>query len=93
MPNILPLPSLPLPVAVVASLAIAGGSAWMATQRTQASLVTRMDGADHRIEAIQQDLKRYVPAEEFGLALGDVKRELDEIRSDVKEIRRGVARK
>ena len=86
-------PTVSLPMAVLLSLGTAGGGAWMAVEKSQAMLGVRMDEADKRIELIQSQLHGYVPSPEFALAFGDVKRELDEIRSDVKEIRRGVTRR
>ena len=80
--------TLSIPVAVLMSLATAGGGAWLALEKTQASITVRMDDADRRIELIQSQLRGYAPEAEFTLAFGDVKRELDEIRADVKEIRR-----
>jgi len=83
-------PAISIPIAALLSLSTAAGGAWIASERTEATLVTRVDDADKRIEQLQWDLRNYVSVGEYSTANSDIKRELDEIRSDVKEIRRGV---
>ncbi len=83
-------PSVSLPYAVLLSLLTAAAGGWVGIEKTQAALTVRMDDAEKHIEAVQVELKGYVPAGEYSISMQDLKRELDEIRSDVKEIRRGI---
>jgi len=76
-------------VPIVALLAVATGaaSAWIANEKEQVALGIRVDVADHRIELLQTQLHEFVPGPEFAMALADLKRELDEVQTDVREIR------
>jgi hypothetical protein len=86
------LPTVSLPVAALLSIATAVGGGWIAIEKTEATLAVRMDSSDKRMDQLQADMKGFTPNPEFALAFTEVKRELDEIRLDVKEIRRGVGR-
>jgi hypothetical protein len=85
-------PTLSLPLAVVISLATAVVGGYAGMKESEAELRARMVTVERSILTIQSDLPRYTPGPQFELAIGDIKRELDEIRGDVKEIRRGVQR-
>lgn len=78
------------PLALLMSIGMAAGGAWIASEKTQAGLSVRMDRTDLQLGNIESQLRGYVPTPEFTLALADMKRELDDIRSDVKDIRHAV---
>jgi hypothetical protein len=83
---------LSIPIAFMLSLGTAAGGAYLGVAQAQSAFTVRIDHAERRIEAISRELPGYVPGAQFSLAVEDLKRELDEIRSDVKEIRRGVGK-
>jgi hypothetical protein len=85
--------SLSIPLAIILSGATAIGGAYVGVARAESALDARMTDAEKHIDLMRQQMNGFVPSPEFALAVADVKRELDEIRGDVKEIRRGMMRK
>jgi len=84
------VPALSIPFAVILSAMTALGAAWVANAKTQAEMGIRMDVTDKKVELLQNQMRNFVPGPEFAMAIADMKRELDGIRDDVKEIRREV---
>jgi hypothetical protein len=56
-----------------------------------ATLRARMDASDKLIEINRLRVEEMVPEKQFTLAITDMKSELDEVKADVKEIRRATA--
>lgn len=78
-----------LPLAVLLSLGSGVAGAYVGLASTHATLSSRTDAAEYRISNLQKQLTAgYVERGEFNVSLQDLKHELDEIRDDVKELRR-----
>ena len=70
-------------IAGVAAILITFGIAW-------GTLNARVEQHDREIQDIKQE--RYVPKEDFWQAIGDLKREIEELRGEVREAEKLRAR-
>ena len=82
-------PSINIPAAIVFSIITCVMGAYVAVETTTATLTTRMDSADKHIVSIESRItSAYVERTEFVMGLDGLKHELDEIRIDLRDIRR-----
>ena len=84
--------NLALPIiALVLSFATTAGGSYLTLQINSATTRARMDATDKRVDINTMDIKGMVPEKQFAIALQDLKEEIADMRTDVKEIRRAVS--
>jgi hypothetical protein len=80
------VPTVSMPLAVLLSIGTAVGGAYVALEKTSIEVSVRLDNVDRRIELLQANARTYIATPEFT----EVKREIDDIHTDVREIRRAL---